>query len=178
MDMPSPLTIIDNAVAKVEKWVLGILTGMLVLFTFAQVCLRALYTHGHIQWANTMMGHMDWSQPLARLLVLWIAFIGASLVTRDRKHIRIDFLTTVLPLTWSPFREWILAVVSTLICAIMLKVSWNYIQLEMTFSKPLFLQVPAWIGQSILPAGFALFCLRFALRTLEQSLMIVRGLRR
>jgi TRAP-type C4-dicarboxylate transport system permease small subunit len=56
----------------------------------------------------------------------------------------------------------------------MLKASLFYVGTEMTFGGNLFLNVPNWIGQLILPAGFLLMCFRFLVRGLSSALGILR----
>ena len=57
---------IDWVIEKVERWlVIASLTIMIVLIFF-NVLLRSLYTHAHIQWANNLLGQVDWTEPFAR----------------------------------------------------------------------------------------------------------------
>ena len=153
-----------------------VLLWLMVVLTFVQVCLRGLYTHGHFHWANSLMGHLDWSESFVRLLVLWLTFLGASLLTGENKHIKIDLFSTVLPPKWQRIREFILSVVSVLISAIMLKVCTEYVKMEMEFGGRMFLHLPNWIGQLILPIGFTMILFRFLLRALDHGLEIVRGM--
>ena len=166
---------IDRTLARLEGRLLCIFLWELVILTFIQVCLRGLYTHFHAQWANTIMGYMDWSEALVRLLVLWLAFLGASLLTGENKHIKIDLFSSLLPDTWLPLREAILSAICVMISAIMLRVSLGYITIEIKFGGTTFLDLPSWIGQLILPVGFALILFRFFLRTLDQGLDFARG---
>jgi C4-dicarboxylate transporter DctQ subunit len=124
------------------------------------------------------MGQLDWSEPFVRLLVLWLTFLGASLLTEENKHIKIDLLSTLIPSKWLPVRELILSLVCILISALMLKVCTDYIKMEMTFGQNMFFNLPSWIGQLILPAGFAVILFRFLLRAIAQGLEIARGLTR
>jgi TRAP-type C4-dicarboxylate transport system permease small subunit len=165
----------DTALARLERWLIVALLWSMVILTFVQVCLRGLYTHGHLMWANTLMGHLDWSEAFVRLLVLWLTFLGASLLTADNKHIKIDIFSTILPQKWLPTRELVLALAGILICAIMLKVCIGYIKMEMEFGGKMFLDLPSWIGQLILPGGFALILFRFILRALDQGLQMIKG---
>jgi C4-dicarboxylate transporter DctQ subunit len=165
------LRFIDNALARVEGWLIVIFLGLMVASTLVQ----ALYTHGQMQWANFILGQVDWAEPFARLLVLWLTFLGASLVTGEGKHIKIDLLSSLLPRKSLPFRELVLSIVSALICALLLVASWDYVTLEMSFGGHLFLKIPTWVGQLILPAGFSMILFRFLLRGLEQLLEIFRG---
>ena len=90
-----PLKWFDRHLARLEGWLIIIFLWLMVMFTFIQVCLRGLYTHGRFHWANSLMGRLDWSEPFVRLLVLWLTFLGASLITRETKHIKIDFLSSL-----------------------------------------------------------------------------------
>ena len=166
---------LDNALARFEGWLIILFLGLMVLFTFIQVCLRGLYTHGHFQWANSAMGALDWSEPLTRLLVLWLTFLGASLVTRDDRHIKIDLFGPILPIKWLPIRKLILDIACVIICAIMLKTSIAYVKMEMAYGGILFLKIPTWTAEIIIPAGFFLMLFRFFLRAVDQGLLLIRG---
>ncbi|MFO7984305.1 MAG: TRAP transporter small permease [Desulfatiglandaceae bacterium] len=170
------LTTLDNLLARIEGWAIMALVWLMVILTFVQVCLRGLYTHAHLLWANEAMGYLDWTQPFVRLLVLWLTFLGASLLARDNKHIRIDLLFTVLPPKWLPLREAILSAVCAGICGVMVVVCVGYIRMEMTFGGNLFLNVPNWIAQLILPVGFLLLVFRFLVRALNEGLRMVKGM--
>src|SRR5512139_4014738 len=155
---------IDKAIARFEGWLLIIFLSLMVSLTFIQVILRSLFIYAHLGWANTLMGSLDWSELFVRLLVLWVTFLGASLVTRENKHIKIDLLTHLMPATWDPYRELFLSVSGAIVSALMIRASLSYIHTELSFGGSVFLSVPTWIGQLILPAGFSLICFRFLLR--------------
>ncbi|MCP4665365.1 MAG: TRAP transporter small permease [Deltaproteobacteria bacterium] len=167
---------LDKILAKIEGWLIVIFLWVMIILTFVQVCLRGLYTHAHLQWANVLMGHLDWSESLVRLMVLWLTFLGASLLAAENKHIKIDLFSTLLPPKWLPMREFVLSLVCILISAIMLKVCMDYVKIEMEFGGALFLDLPTWIGQLILPAGFAFILFRFFVRAIDQWRKIGRGL--
>lgn len=174
----NPLNIlnwIDRLIAVVEGWLILIFLGLMVTLTFFQVILRDLFILAHIQWANAVLGHMDWTEPMVRLFVLWLTFLGASLLTDDRKHIKIDLMSTLLPQKWQPFRELILSLACTIIMSLMVKASIGYIKLEKAFEETLFLSIPAWVDQLILPIGFSLILFRFLLQGIDHAVSIFRG---
>ncbi len=173
----NPLKWLDNIIARIEGWLIITFLWLMVIFTFIQVCLRALYSHGHFQWANALMGQLDWSEPFVRLLVLWLTFLGASLVTRENKHIKIDLLSTLLPSRLLHIRELIMSMVCVIISGIMIKVCVDYVKMEMEFGGTLFDHCPSWIGELIIPAGFALILFRFLLRAIDQGIEIVRSMK-
>ena len=172
-----PLKWFDKNLALLEGWLIITLLWLMVIFTFIQVCLRGLYTHGHFQWANDLMGHLDWSEPFVRLLVLWLTFLGASLVTKENKHIKIDLFSSFLPSKLLPVREFVLSLVCVLVSSIMLKVSIDYFKMEIEFGGTIFLQVPSWLGEIIIPVGFALILFRFVIRTIDSGVEIIRSLK-
>lgn len=166
---------IDRILAKVEGWfIIGLLWTMVVL-TFVQVGLRSFYTYGHFRLANEMLGSLDWSGPLVQLLVLWLTFLGSSLLTREGKHIKIDLFGTILPPRWLPAIEFILALVSLFIIGIMVKVCTNYLIMEMEFGGKSLFYLPSWVGQIILPLGFALLFFRFLIKVIHEGRQMVRG---
>jgi len=165
---------IDKAIARFEGWLLILFLSLMVFLTFIQVMLRSLFIYTHMGWANDFMGSLDWAEPFVRLLVLWVTFLGASLVTGENKHIKIDLLTQIIPPSWLPLMDVLLSLVGALVTALMLKASLFYVGTEMSFGGHLFLNVPNWIGQLILPAGFLLICFRFLVRGLSSALGILR----
>ena len=171
------LKLADRILAKMEGWLIIAMLSLMVIFTFFQVVLRGLYTHGHLSWANAIMGEIDWSEPFVRLLILWITFIGASLLTKEGKHIQIDLFSSILPPRWLPLRDFILFTVCASICAIMIKVCLDYLTMEMEFGGTMFLALPTWTGQIILPAGFGLLLIHFAVKAVEQGIQAVRSIR-
>lgn len=163
---------IDTAIARLEGWLLILFLTLMVFLIFLQVILRSLFIYAHLGWANDLMGHIDWAEPFVRLLVLWVTFLGASLVTGENKHIKIDLLVQVIPEGWRPSLDVLLSLAGAVVTALMFKASLFYVQMEMSFGGVLFLQLPNWIGQLILPAGFLLICFRFALRALSTVLAL------
>lgn len=166
---------IEKAIGRLEGWLIVAFLSTMVTLTFVQVLLRALHRHAHMGWANALVGQIDWSEPLVRLLVLWTAFLGASLVTGENKHIKIDILSDLLPRRWLPVRELVLSVACMVVTGLMVEASMGYIRMEMTFGGPLFLGIPTWLGQLILPVGFSLLFFRFFVRGLEQTILLLEG---
>ena len=165
---------IDKAIARFEGWLLILFLSLMVSLTFIQVMLRSLFIYAHFGWANNLMGSLDWAEPFVRLLVLWVTFLGASLVTGENKHIKIDLLTQIIPASWLPLLDVLLSLAGALVAALMLKASLFYVGSEMSFGSNLFLNVPNWIGELILPVGFLLICFRFLIRGLSSALGILR----
>ncbi|MBW1669657.1 MAG: TRAP transporter small permease subunit [Deltaproteobacteria bacterium] len=166
---------VDRFLAKMEGWLTITFLGLMVCLSFVHVTLRALYVHGNMHWANILAARIDWAGPMARLLVLWVTFLGASLVTRENKHIKIDLMSDLLPDRILPIRELAISTACVFITALMAKASFSYLSTEMQFQDTLFLGLPSWIGQLILPAGFCLLLFHFLVRGLGQIIFILKG---
>ncbi len=165
---------IDMTIARFEGWLLILFLSLMVSLTFLQVLLRSLFIYAHVGWANDLMGTIDWAEPFVRLLVLWVTFLGASLVTGENKHIKIDLFTQIIPAAWIPRLDVLLSLAGALVTALLFKASLFYVGTEMSFGGNLFLGIPTWVGQLILPLGFLLICFRFLVRALCSALGILR----
>lgn len=166
---------IDRILARIEGWFTMGLLSLMVGLTVFQIVLRNLYVRAQAQWASDLMGYLDWTEPFVRLLVLWVTFLGASLLTRDNRHIKIDLASTLVPARFRPAVELLLSLASMAICGVMFFVSLQYLSMERTFGGTLFLSLPSWIGQIILPVGFGLLIFRFLTKALEQGLAMRKG---
>ncbi len=149
---------------KANPWVLGIhrledtalvaaLISMLGLAVF-QIILRNLFDSGFL-----------WAESFLRILVLWVAMLGAMVATRENNHINIDALSRYLPRRLERGFRILTGIFSTAICGVVAWYSLQYVQLEFEDETIAFASVPVWICQSILPFGFAVIALRFAHRT-------------
>jgi len=169
---------VDRALARLEGWLLVLFLTVMVSLTFLQVALRALSTYGHAPWANALMGQIDWAEPLVRLLVLWVSLVGASLVTGENRHIKIDLMSELLPHHLQPYRELLLSTACAVISGLILKAAVSYVRMEAAFGGSLFSGLPSWVGQLILPIGFSIIFLRFVLRAAGEAKTVFRGGRR
>lgn len=168
------LRTMDSVAAKIENGLIIVSVSLMTILTFVQIVLRSLYTYAHLQWANNALGYLDWTEPLSRLLVLWITFLGASLLTRDRKHIKIDILPSILPSSFLQIRDIVISVSAVLILVYMVIASIDLIKVEIEFGTSLFPGFPIWIGQLIIPVGFVLILFRFLLRIMAPLTDILR----
>lgn len=161
---------IDRFIGRWEGRLIATLLSLMISLSFLQVFLRTLATYAGISWADALLGHTAWIDVFVRILMLWIAFLGASLLTRESGHIRIDALAALLPERMKPCREAIISFAAAILCGILCAASLRVVHMEMEFGGDLVLGVPTWIGQGILPAGFLMIGFRFLIRFLEQIL--------
>ena len=149
----------DEWLAKAESGFLVFLLFLMVFLAFGQVLLR-----------NFLSSGLLWTDLFLRQLVLWVGFLGASLAVRDRRHISIDVLPRFIPATYRPFIQILVNLCAGLISVFLTVAAWKFVQLEMEFPTILFLDLPAWIFQTILPFSFAVISLRYFLHVLDDSI--------
>ena len=154
---------INKTIARVEGWLLITVVLFMVTFAFLQVLLRNLFSQG-------FMG----GDILLRHLVLWVGFIGASLATRDEKHINIDILSRFLKGRVLHGFQALVYFFSAIVCYFLTAASISFVLQEKEFSTVLFGNVQAWYFQIIIPIGFLLITLRFLILALEKCINIYK----
>jgi C4-dicarboxylate transporter, DctQ subunit len=155
--MKKILQSVDSGLAYVETGLIILILGSMVLLSFLQVLMRNFFDTG-ILWGDIFLRH----------LVLWVGFIGASLATREEKHINIDLLTRLIPKKIVPFAKIVIDVTSVIICLVLVKAGWEFVSMEIEANTTLFQNVPSWYFEIIIPVGFALIALRFIFKIIEQ----------
>lgn len=170
--MMNKIMYINKIIQNIEKCLVIISFSLMILLTFLNVILRALYTKFNIQSVNVILNSFDWSDPFARLMVLWITFLGASLLTIDNRHIRIDIIGQFLSPSLLSIREMIISIACAVICFFLVRASIGYIDMEMQYGTSSIMGISAWKWQIIIPVGFGIMLFRFILNTLLEIMKL------
>jgi TRAP-type C4-dicarboxylate transport system permease small subunit len=135
----------------------GIESGLLVLLLAGMIALAAWQVLARLFFDSGL----NWGDAFVRVLVLWIAMLGAMIAARTDDHIRIDLLAKVL----SPGAQRIARRLSALITAVVLALftwaSLGFVLTEYEDGAIAFASVPAWMCESIMPFAAAVMCLRY-----------------
>ena len=126
-----------------------------LLLSLGQILLRDIWHTG-----------ISWADPALRVLVLWIALLGAMTATRDGNHIKIDVIPRYLPPVLRSHSARIADLFAALVCALMAWQAIRFVHLEFAEGITLFASVPAWTCELILPLGFGVMAIRFLLASL------------
>jgi TRAP-type C4-dicarboxylate transport system permease small subunit len=145
---------IGRLITYLEESLLALLLGVMIILATSQIFMRNLWESG-----------VDWSDPLLRVLVLWLGLLGAMAATRDGSHIKIDLLSKLLPAAAARFLDPITNLVSASICAIVCYHASRFVMMEYEDGISAFATVPAWLCEIIIPIGFGLMALRFSAST-------------
>ena len=152
MELIRYLYSLDRTLEKIEWCLIVCLLSMMIILSFGQMVSRNLF-HYALIWVDTFL----------RQLVLWTGFLGASLAVRQNKHISIDVFSNFLsPI--SKNKVFIFTrIVTAIISGFLAWAAWSFVQFEKESESILFLDLPVWFFQLILPYTFLIISLRFLL---------------
>jgi TRAP-type C4-dicarboxylate transport system permease small subunit len=135
---------------RFEKVVLGLIMCVLILMGFAQVIFRFV-----------LQVSLSWAEELMTFLMVWVAYLGSSAATNERKHIIVSMFVDLLP---KPLRIGftVFSQVMWLGCAVVMAylgwhITMNYIDRG---AVSLGGQYPFWCASIIIPLGMALMAVR------------------
>lgn len=148
MSAPTPTGLLRR-LHQIEDGLLALALGLLVLLSVGQIVARMAFDAGGV-----------WIEPSMRLLILWLAMLGALAATRDGRHIAIDVLPRFLPPLGRRIAWAIGQVFAALICVLMAWGSVDLVLLERESAAEVVSGVSLWVSLLILPAGFSLMALR------------------
>jgi TRAP-type C4-dicarboxylate transport system permease small subunit len=150
-------------------------TVLLVLSLSAMVLLAAT----QIALRNFGEGGFDWADEALRILVLWVAMLGAVAASREQRHVSIDALSRYLPQGLRSYAAFCIEAFTAVICITLAWHSWLFVA-DSRAAGDLVLgrQVPAWMVQAILPVGFALMGYRYTFSCARRILRLLAGGRR
>ena len=154
---------LDSILAVVERALLVLLLSGLIGLGFLQMLLRNLFASG-LFWADEVLRHV----------VVWLGMLGASLATREQKHVNFDVLARWLPPWYQLWCTLLINLIAVLVCMLLYAAAWRFIQDERAAGTRLAFGVAAWVVQYIFPLGFLAMALRFVLHVFSTILQLVQ----
>ena len=156
---------IDRALGLLEKGLLAALLSVMILLSFVQVILRGFFSMG-LLWADTFLRH----------LVLWVGFLGAAVAASENGHFAIDIVRKTLPDRAKKYAGAATGLFATACLFFLSDSAVKFFRDSFQAKSALFtvqdFEVPAWWMDLIIPAGFILLTVHFALRTAETILSL------
>lgn len=146
---------------KLVRWLSRIEDGLIVTILVMMILLAVL----QIVLRNFFGTSLVWVEPSLQNAVLWIGLLGAMIASRRDEHIRIDLATRFLS---KGQRRWLAVLVDFFTSAICALVAWHsvaFIITEIEYPTEAFSGVPSWLLQMIIPLGFTVMALRYAVLT-------------
>lgn len=149
---------------KLEYLVLVFLFTIMVGLAFLQIVLRIFFATGIL-----------WGDPLLRHMLLWVALLGATMATKEGKHINIDVISKLFPDRGKAAIQALTNLFSAVICVFLIQASLKFIRDEFQGGALAFLKVPTWTVTLIFPVAFGLIALRFGISSFRNGAMAIRG---
>jgi TRAP-type C4-dicarboxylate transport system permease small subunit len=151
---------------RAEDALLVLLLSTMIVLASTQIILRNLLDSGFV-----------WIDPLLRVLVLWLGLIGATVATRNNRHIRIDLLTKFFKRNTHRLIQSIIGQISAWTCLVIAWYGFKWIQMDYVDGLTSFVGVPAWTLEVIIPTTFALIGLRYLILSACWAKLYLRHLK-
>jgi len=132
-----------------------------MLLAVGQIVLREVFDTGII-----------WADELVRLVVLWLAVMGAIAACREDRHIRIDALSHLFSDNVISGIRIVVDLFAAGVCAVIAWHAYRYLQLEIEFEDTVLVDTPAWMAHVVIPIGFAIFSYRFLVSVMKRIVSI------
>lgn len=161
---PAWLEKADRGGRWLENALLAILLGGLIILAGGQILLRNVFAEG-----------FSWTDPLLRILVLWVGMLGAVAASREDKHISIDIFSRLLQGRALAISRTVVALFTAGVCGLLAWHTFRFVQDEYAWSDVAVAGLPIWVWQSILPLGFGLITWRYILLAISRTTEAVRG---
>jgi TRAP-type C4-dicarboxylate transport system permease small subunit len=141
---------VDQFLGKIEGYLIVSILSLMILLSFGQMVLRNFFNMGII-----------WGDTLLRQWVLWLGFLGAAMAARQNKHISIEILSSLSSPYWERIIKTFTQICAGIISGFLAWAAWSFMLFEKEGGSILFLNIPVWVFQIILPYSFMIIAIRF-----------------
>ena len=146
-----------------DSLLISLLIGMIVLAS-GQIFLRNFFDIG-----------FTWIDPLLRVMVMWTGLIGATVASRDNKHIRIDLIGRYLPRRTNLVLQIFVGLFVSFICMVIGWFAARWVWMDFEDAFPAFAGIPGWWLEIIIPIAFALIAIRYLIHSVVWARMLFSG---
>jgi len=153
--VPQAAKSLFNALRWAEGALLALLLSSMIGLGATQVLLRNFFDSG-----------LYWGDSAVRVMVLWVAMLGAMVASRNDEHIRIDLANRLLPAELRPLLQRFVNFFTFSVLIVFAWYSFRFVQYEYEDGMIAFANVPAWLCEAIMPFGAAVMACRYALHTI------------
>jgi TRAP-type C4-dicarboxylate transport system permease small subunit len=139
---------------------------ILALAFIVAVCLNFANVVGRYGFGTSIAG----GDEVQVYIMVWMAFLGAVLISWRSEHLRMDVLATRFPERGRQVLKWIESVLVITLAAFALWQSWNYTQQIIAIDRRSDnAGIPMWIPHSAVGIGFALVLLVAVLQLIKKA---------
>jgi TRAP-type C4-dicarboxylate transport system permease small subunit len=141
-----------RVLGSVEDVILVVLLAAMIGLAAWQIVLRNLFETAII-----------WGDPLLRILVLWVGFLGAVAATRDDRQINVDVASRFLGDPWRSRIRVLTDLFTATVSGILAWHALRFVRDAAAYDETAFASVPLWLAGSVLPIAFGLMAVRYLL---------------
>ncbi|MDO4960499.1 MAG: TRAP transporter small permease [Eubacteriales bacterium] len=153
---------ISDIVNLIAENVVAILMGLMTVVVFMQVVFRAI------------SGSLPWSEELARYMMIFMVYIGASVGVKRQNHIAVEFVMSLLPGKGRTIAD-IIADLLTLICfAVIIFFGMKVVKVTMMQKSPVLRVKMGYIYFSLVLGGI-LMSLQTIINLLHSIINLISG---
>ena len=139
-----------DKVHRFEDALLVILLSGMILLASAQILLRDGFDIGLV-----------WIDPALRSMVLWLGLTGASIASRENRHIRIDVLSRLFGRRTNLAFQGLVSLFSAGVCLLIAWHGIDWLRYEYLDRLVGVAGIPVWILEIVIPLSFALMGTRY-----------------
>jgi TRAP-type C4-dicarboxylate transport system permease small subunit len=150
------------AIHRFEDILLALVLGTIVILAPLQILMRNFFDSGWV-----------WADPFLRVLVLWVALLGALAASRQDKQIAIDVVSKFLAPRPKAIVGFLTGLLTAFVCGVIAYHSGIFVAGEREFGSKAFGNVPAWLCQIVIPVAFALIGIRHASRASTHARVVL-----
>jgi TRAP-type C4-dicarboxylate transport system permease small subunit len=143
-----------RALGAVEDVLLVLLLALMIVLAAWQIAAR-----------NLLDTAIVWGDPLLRVLVLWVGFLGAVAAARDDRQINVDVISRFTQEPWRSRIRMVTDLFTSLVCGFLAWQALRFVNDSRAFGEMAFGSVPLWLTATVLPLAFGLMSFRYALLT-------------
>jgi TRAP-type C4-dicarboxylate transport system permease small subunit len=145
----------------IENFLITALLSGLIVFSSAQIVLRNFFSTG-----------FTWGDGSVRLVVLWLALLGALAASRDGRHITLGTATRWLPERWHAGAAICADFFAAAVSGVFAWYALAFVLDSREYGDVLLNDVPAWWLQAIMPVAFGLMACRFLMQGVNHVLRL------
>ncbi|MDQ5849000.1 MAG: TRAP transporter small permease [Pseudomonadota bacterium] len=134
-----------------ENLLLAVVLAAMALLPLAEILLRAIFKVG-------ISGAASFTQHLA----LIAGMLGAAVAARERRLLSLSTLDSLLKGRAAAAARFFTGSVAVIVGALLCLASVEFVLAERSGGNAIAYGIPIWLGQAVLPLGFALITLRLA----------------
>ncbi len=132
----------DKVFTNIIEWFLAVAFAVMVILVFVNVCGRYILGKGITE-----------SEEIARMLFVWLTYVGAVLVFKTKSHVMVDILLVFLHGVPRKIVDIIGNLLLGTILAVTFYYSLNLIKANLNLLSPL-VKIPMYIVEGIIPVCF------------------------